>query len=422
MANTQNEYTPMQTLICMVAAGAKGETVNDLQVDWASVLPIVAEQRVQSLVACALLYSPKLECPAELHGYLLNAMRLESSVNLIRRQRIMHLLQEMKAAGIDAKLIKGYAVSGCYAHPECRGSVDTDILIDVQQEAKTISFFESCGFCVERRAATSNHTVCQHKKYGIVELHVSLYGELVRDNWFHMLDVNDMVQESTVAADEFDTLGYTDQLIFLTLHMVKHFILGGLTLRMMLDIGLYFANHKQRIDTVRYWTTLKNLRYDKLTSAILWTFIRWGRFSEEEFPGISEECPEQTSLILSDLLTGGYMGAKEKNERFESGMEYNRKLILKQKNVTQYRLRMIGWKIKSGTKYMFPSVKMLRKLYPITIRMPILMPFLWGWQVVSFPMKKIASGALKRDVRSEQSVISTVAKERVAMFEKLEML
>lgn len=422
MANTQNEYTPMQTLICMVAAGAKGETVNDLQVDWASVLPIVAEQRVQSLVACALLYSPKLECPAELHGYLLNAMRLESSVNLIRRQRIMHLLQEMKAAGIDAKLIKGYAVSGCYAHPECRGSVDTDILIDVQQEAKTISFFESCGFFVERRAATSNHTVCQHKKYGIVELHVSLYGELVRDNWFHMLDVNDMVQESTVAADEFDTLGYTDQLIFLTLHMVKHFILGGLTLRMMLDIGLYFANHKQRIDTVRYWTTLKNLRYDKLTSAILWTFIRWGRFSEEEFPGISEECPEQTSLILSDLLMGGYMGAKEKNERFESGMEYNRKLILKQKNVTQYRLRMIGWKIKSGTKYMFPSVKMLRKLYPITIRMPILMPFLWGWQVVSFPMKKIASGALKRDVRSEQSVISTVAKERVAMFEKLEML
>lgn len=422
MANTQNEYTPMQTLICMVAAGAKGETVNDLQVDWASVLPIVAEQRVQSLVACALLNSPKLECPAELHGYLLNAMRLESSVNLIRRQRIMHLLQEMKAAGIDAKLIKGYAVSGCYAHPECRGSVDTDILIDVQQEAKTISFFESCGFFVERRAATSNHTVCQHKKYGIVELHVSLYGELVRDNWFHMLDVNDMVQESTVAADEFDTLGYTDQLIFLTLHMVKHFILGGLTLRMMLDIGLYFANHKQRIDTVRYWTTLKNLRYDKLTSAILWTFIRWGRFSEEEFPGISEECPEQTSLILSDLLMGGYMGAKEKNERFESGMEYNRKLILKQKNVTQYRLRMIGWKIKSGTKYMFPSVKMLRKLYPITIRMPILMPFLWGWQVVSFPMKKIASGALKRDVRSEQSVISTVAKERVAMFEKLEML
>lgn len=418
----QTDLKAMQTLIRLVSAGARKEDISGLSVDWNTVLPLAAEQHVVPLVACALLYSPGLECPDQLREYLLNVMRVESSANMIRRQRIMYLLQEMKAAGIDAKVIKGYAVSGCYAHPECRGSVDTDILVDAQQEAKAINYLESHGFRIDPRAATSNHTVCQHKKYGIVELHVSLYGELVRDNWFHMLDVNDMVQESTVAADEFDTLGYTDQLIFLTLHMVKHFILGGLTLRMMLDIGLYFANHKQRIDTVRYWTTLKNLRYDKLTSAILWTFIRWGRFSEEEFPGISEECPEQTSLILYDLLAGGYMGAKEKNERFESGMEYNRQLILKRKNVLQYRMQMIGWKVKSGTKYMFPSVKMLRKLYPITIRMPILMPFLWGWQVVSFPMKKIASGALKRDVRSEQNVISTVAKERVAMFEKLEML
>lgn len=422
MTVIQDEYTPMQTLIRLIAAGARGETVNDLQVDWVSVLPVAAEQHVQSLVACALLHSPALECPMELRDYLLNAMRSESSMNLIRRQRIMHLLQEMKAAGIAAKVIKGYAVSGCYAHPECRGSVDTDILIDVQQEAKAIRFFESYGFRVDPRAATSNHTVCQHKKYGVVELHVSLYGELVRDNWFHMMDINGMVQESTVSTDGFDTLGCTDQLLFLTLHMVKHFVLGGLTLRMMLDIGLYFASHKQQLDIVRYWATLRTLHYDKFASAILWILIRWGRFSEEEFPGISEEGTEQMLLILSDLLTGGYMGAKEKNERFESGMEYNRKLILKQKNVTQYRLRMIGWKIKSGTKYMFPSVKMLRRLYPSTIRMPILMPFLWSWQVVSFPMKKIVSGALKRDVRSEQSVMSTVAKKRVAMFEKLEML
>ena len=91
------EYTPMQTLIRLVAAGARGETVNDLRVAWKEVLPLAAEQHVQSLVACALLHSPELECPAELREYLLNAMRSESSANLIRRQRIMYLLTEMKA-------------------------------------------------------------------------------------------------------------------------------------------------------------------------------------------------------------------------------------------------------------------------------------------------------------------------------------
>jgi hypothetical protein len=104
---------------------------------------VAVDQHVIPLVACALLHSPGLECPEQLREYLLNAMRAESSTNLIRRQRIMHLLQEMKSAGIDAKVIKGYAVSGCYAHPECRGSVDTDLYIDVNREKIAIELLEA---------------------------------------------------------------------------------------------------------------------------------------------------------------------------------------------------------------------------------------------------------------------------------------
>lgn len=102
----------MQTLIRLVSAGARKNNINGFDVDWPSVLPLAVEQNVISLVACALLYSPELECPEQLREDLLNTMRAESSANLIRRQRIMHLLQEMKSAGIDSKVLKGYAVSG----------------------------------------------------------------------------------------------------------------------------------------------------------------------------------------------------------------------------------------------------------------------------------------------------------------------
>jgi len=418
----QNDLKTMQTLIRLVSAGARKENVSNLSVDWKAVLPLAAEQQVVPLVACALLYSPGLECPDQLREYLLNAMRAESSANMIRRQRIMHLLQEMKAAGLDAKVIKGYAVSGCYAHPECRGSVDTDILIDAQKEEKAISFLESHGFRIDPRAATSNHTVCQHKKYGMVELHVSLYGELVRDNWFQMLDTRAMEQEPALLADDFYTLGPTDHLIFLTLHMVKHFILEGLTLRMMLDIALYLVRYKQKIDTVRYWATLEKLHYDKLVSGVLWNMISFGGFGAEDFPGLSDKRPEQMMLILSDLVQGGYMGVKQKSERLESGMEYNHQLMRKQKSALQYRLHMLGWKIKSGTKYMFPSVMMLQKLYPVLKKVPVLMPLLWLWQLVSFPIKKIRSGVLKRDVRSGNSTKTKVTEERIAMFSELGML
>lgn len=418
----QTDLKAMQTLIRLVSAGARKEDISGLSVDWNTVLPLAAEQHVVPLVACALLYSPGLECPDQLREYLLNVMRVESSANMIRRQRIMYLLQEMKAAGIDAKVIKGYAVSGCYAHPECRGSVDTDILVDAQQEAKAIRLLETLGFLVDPRAATSHHTICQHKKYGMVELHVSLYGELVRDNWFQELDVEELAQESTIMEESFSTLGYTDHLIFLTLHMVKHFILEGLTLRMMQDIALYFSRNKQEINATRYWSTLSELHYNTLVTGIFWSMIRSGGFLLDDFPGLSEEHPEHMPLILSDLLKGGYMGAKEKSERFESGMEYNRQLIQKRNSALQYRLRMLGWKIKSGTKYMFPSVKMLRKLYPLTINRPLLMPFFWVWQAVSFPVKKIFSGALQRDVRSENSTVTAITERRIAIFKELGML
>ena len=60
------------------------------------------------------------------------------------------------------------------------------------------------------------------------------------------------------------TLGPTDQLIFLTLHMIKHFISGGLSIRMMLDIELHFKVNKCAIDQTRYWNIMKRLKYTKL--------------------------------------------------------------------------------------------------------------------------------------------------------------
>lgn len=420
------QYMAIQTLIHLASAGARKECVNDLNVDWNAVIPLAVEQHVLSLVACALLHSPELKCPAELRESLLNIMRTEASANLIRRQCIMKLLDEMHQVGIEAKVLKGYAVAECYAHPECRDAVDTDLLIDKKQEKKAIAFFESKGFRVDPRAATSHHTVCQHNKYGVVELHVSLHAELMQEGWYQGLSDVELVQEDPVTLrvsdSSFLTLGYTDQLIFLTMHMAKHFILGGLTLKMMLDIALYFSCHRNSIDAVRYWSVLEKLHYHKLISSILWNMIHTNAFCAEEFPGLQSANPAQIELILCDLVQGGYMGAKEKDERFESGMEFNHQLMSKKHCHAHYYLHMLNWKIKTGAKYMFPRIKVLNRLYPITEELPILIPILWIWQVISFPVKKVYSGSLARDVRTENTYVSKTAEGRLTMFKELEML
>ncbi len=103
-------------------------------------------------------------------------------------------------------------------------------------------------------------------------------------------------------------------------------------------------------------------------------------------------------------------------------MEYNRLLMQAEMDKLRYLMYMWGWKIKAGTKRMFPSRKQLNKLYPYTKRYPVLLPFLWMGQIVSFPIRRIASGALKRDVRFGQSELSKVSDARIRMFRGLDML
>ena len=120
------------------------------------------EQGVVALIALAVQRSPELECPEELRAYLMDALRVECSKNLLRRQRIVHLIGELKDAGIETKVLKGYAVAENYACPESRGSVDTDLLIDIQQEKAALRFLEARGFRITPRAKTCHHTICQH--------------------------------------------------------------------------------------------------------------------------------------------------------------------------------------------------------------------------------------------------------------------
>ncbi len=416
----------LQALIGLAAAGARGEAFNAQQIDWQAVLSLAAEQGVVPLTALAALHSPGLACPEKMRGHLMNTLRMECSTNLLRRQRALHLIGGMRSAGIETRVLKGWAAAENYACPESRSSVDMDLLIDIKQEKAALRFLEAQGFRITPRAKTSHHTICQHKKYGEIELHAALYDELIRDVWFQGMDTAALAQEEPATIEtpdgSFTALGYTDHLIFITLHIVKHFILGGLTLRMMLDIALLFAHNRDKINAARFWDTMNRLRYGRLVSCVLGAMILYGGFQKTDFPGCAAAATQEIQLILSDLLQGGYMGVKETDARYASGMEYNRRVMLKNGSAREYRLYMLRYKVRSAAKYMFPSRRTLKQLYPRAGRHAALTPFLFVYQMFAYPIQKVCAGALRRDIRSESGELSRETQARLDMFHKLDML
>lgn len=420
------EIEVVKTLIHISATGARGEEITSLQIDWPLVFQFAVEQGVVSLVALTVLHSPGLQCPEELRESILNILRVECSTNLVRKQQVLHLVDRLIDAGIKAKILKGYAVAENYACPESRSSVDTDLLIDAKQEKKALRFFAADGFRITPRVATSHHSICYHKKYGKIELHVSLYNELVESVWFQEVDETDLIQEEPITIQtmegKFATLGYTDHLIFIILHMVKHFIIGGLTLRMMLDVTLYFSKNKEKIDAIRLWSILDRLHYSQLVNCVLWLMILYGGFQKMDFPGCATYAPEQIPLLLNDLIQGGYMGVKEMEIRYASSMEYSRQLMLKSRSSLEYQLFMLRYKARSARKHMFLSPNEIREIYPKASQYVGLMPILFVYHAFAYPITKMRAGVLKRDIRLQFDEISQESQMRLDVFRKLGML
>ena len=307
-----------KTLLRIASAGARGcalepNVIKDLNLEKA--LNLAQEHSVLELVLLALRKCRNEDSSAVLNREQLLSLRQAISVNAVKKQSILALISEMEASGIPVLLVKGYAVGEYYGYPESRVSTDTDLLIRPEDEQKACAFLVAKGFSVTQRWSHGHHATAHHEFYGFVEVHVRLYDELVEDIWFGKDMSSGFIQEEPLVVHGRDgvyhTLGITDHLLFLTLHMVKHFILSGISIRMILDIVLYISKNRENIDFDRFWSTMKELKYDQLIHCILWASVNYCGFEQESFPGLDVAFADSPKVdqVLDDLESGGFLGA-----------------------------------------------------------------------------------------------------------------
>lgn len=426
MSEENEKFQSFRQMIALSASGASGKAIClPDAIDWQAVFLYAQEQGVLPLIGCAMLHNPDVVCPEELREQLIGVVREASSQNLIRRIRVMQLLSQMNVAGLTAILLKGYAVADCYRYAECRTSTDVDILISAEQEPQVYAFLKKQGFQITPRGKADHHAVGLHPKLGKVEIHVQLYNELVRDVWFQDINTKNLIKDPPITiscnGETYQTLGYTDHLIFLTLHMVKHFIRSGMNVRMMIDVAQFFSAYKDKIDADRYWNVLKRLHYDALIDCIFGIMLDTGCFASSDFPMLPRIRRDKAFWILRDLETGGNMGIKEEN-RILNAYAYTRQMLLCRKKPWQYVLYMLGHKIRSAWGQMFPTRDELAILYPKLKRIKFLYSIFRVHRMLAYPLGKIRSGVLKEQVPTGTSQLPPEAQRRMDMFIALDML
>lgn len=417
------EFKYLMNLSGNSAQGKRPDAPPD-DLDWSKLYHLSNEQTVSTLAAFALKSNSALNCPAPLRDSAIASMRAAAVKNFIRREKILELLRIFEEQGIHAVLLKGYAVAGEYCSPECRVSADTDVWVEPADEERACELLKRQGFSVEPRWKNGHHAVCHHPTMGCLELHVNLYDEIVEDVWFNKMDGSEFVQEphEMIATQNgsYYTLGKTDHLIFLTLHMIKHFIISGMSLRMMLDVALFYKNHYMEVDIERFWNTMRSLKYERCVNAILWAMVQYAGFPK--FAGVSNNPAENIDEILDDLERGGTMGINDKANREDGWHAFNREKLMQSKSRLGYKLYMFKWQLSGYMKALFPDKDTLAMRYPYVGDKPWLMPYAWVHRLIFQGIARMRRGEIKSHIVSDESKLAASGKERLEMFRRLGMI
>lgn len=315
-------------LMHLFTCGARGMTPAPPRqaIDFDRLLQLAHEQSVLHMVGVALINSPDFGFPSDKMKSLFDNTRRMALANYMKRRLITNLLQDFAKAGIHAVLLKGYSIADLYAEPNCRISCDTDIYVDIKDEIRACKLLQEHGCEINPRSPISHHTVCHHIDMGNIELHIFLYDEIVEEIWFENMDGNQFVQESDINYDSSEgtifTLGRTDNLIFLVLHMIKHFIFSGINLRQIMDIALYIEKYRSCLDWKRFYQIINTLHYRKLISTILGIIEKYFGFSIIENNLIDRD-NVLINALLEDIETGAKMGSNGNAIRRTSWHWYN---------------------------------------------------------------------------------------------------
>lgn len=420
----------MEYTTYLFACAARGEKAQPprKEVDWNRIVSIAVEQSITYTVALAI-KNGDLGCPNDIKNRLTSSLRGAAIKNSIRTEGILTLVDKMNKAGIKTAIIKGIDAARFYANPECRVSSDADLLISPDDEDRTSDFLREYGFKMKERGSKSHHAEGDHPTLGMVELHVSLVPEIYHKTVFSEWPLNDSALDRSIETEldgkRYYSLEPTDNLLFLTQHMLKHLIFNGISLRMIMDNALFAKHNLAKIDRAAYEAALKSSRHYYTMQLLFGAMVLYGGFSEDDFPIEPKLDREIIEEIFTDLEKSGWQGFNEGyggGERVEAWTYYVYKTGRDSGDKAQVR-EIERYSTSSNFRLLFPSMKTMQRKYPKLTQHPQLYPYYWTHRFFTKGMTRFFGGNLPlAHTNKAERDLPPAAKDKIKLFKKLKIM
>lgn len=283
---------------------------------------------------------------------------MHSEKQMTEAKRVFDAFDE---AGIDYLPLKGTHMKSLFPKPEFRMMGDADVLIRAEQYDRIVPIVKKLGFV---HSTDSEHHYCWHTDALNLELHQMLipssYTEYYRycgDGW--KLAVPDCGNRYKFATPE-------DEFIFLFTHFTKHYLVGGIGCRHVIDLWVFRRNFPD-MDENYILSVLKELHLVEFYQNVMQMIRVW--FED----GVIDE---KIDFMSEFIFTSGNWGSSKTHA-----------LASSVKNVQTIRHPRF-YRVYKFFRLLFPTVENLKLRYPFLHKHSYLVPLFYLVRIVDAPINR----------------------------------
>ena len=223
---------------------------------------------------------------------------------LVKLNALMIVLKAALEKNIELIIFKGIVLADLYPCKTERVSSDTDILVQIKDVDEISRVLLDLGYLMKPQKENVQVYVLPNKH--IIELHTSLwedYQGCIIDKLEQLnLTQNSKLLSLTACGISITTLGYTQHLIYLIYHIVKHFCLEGTGIKCLLDISLYVNAWNDKINWTDFWLSMKSLQYDQFCRKIFYLCGLYFGMKHVIDMVDYQLCEEEIEYLLRDFM------------------------------------------------------------------------------------------------------------------------
>ena len=313
-------------------------------------------------------------------------------------------------------VMKGIVCRSLYPYPEHRSSVDEDLLIDPSEFDNLHEAVLAYGFdlvSAEDDIRTAGEVSYENRDKNLyIEIHKMPFAPDAKAYAYLNSCFRGAMERGItmdICATTVHTLGYTDHLLYLILHALKHFLYSGFGIRQVCDIALFAERFGDEIDWSRVKTELQSVSALEFAGALFKISDRYllkkNHYSDYLRGWNLRKIDEEPLLI--DIMTDGIYGVDDINRAHSVEITLNAAA-----SGVKGRL---NYGIFGILKSIFPGKGYLQRQYPYAMRYPVLLPMAWANRMIQYlwdkdrkpsdPMKSIRIGQERTALMRQYNII-----------------